>query len=81
MACLPLGTATDLLASAQLAERKFFVEHDDVVLPGRPYHLSSELSAAPTPDAPAPSERVDHGQRPLDGVRVVTFSARSAADV
>ena len=45
VACLPLGTATDLLSSAQLAARGFFVELDDselgrpVALPGRPYHL------------------------------------------
>jgi crotonobetainyl-CoA:carnitine CoA-transferase CaiB-like acyl-CoA transferase len=36
VACMPLGTATDLLASAQLAERDFFVEVDDSVLPGSP---------------------------------------------
>ncbi|MBV9326441.1 MAG: CoA transferase [Chloroflexi bacterium] len=44
VACLPLGTATDLLASAQLAARGFFAEVEDaelggrVPLPGRPYH-------------------------------------------
>jgi len=43
VACLPLGTATDLLASAQLAARDFFVEVDAAVLPGRPYRLSTEL--------------------------------------
>jgi crotonobetainyl-CoA:carnitine CoA-transferase CaiB-like acyl-CoA transferase len=29
VACYPLGEATDLLASPQLAARGFFVEHDD----------------------------------------------------
>ena len=46
VACLPLGTATDLLASVQLGAREFFVEVDDpelgaaVKMPGRPYRLS-----------------------------------------
>ncbi len=43
VACLPLGTATDLLASAQLAARGFFIEIDKAVLPGRPFRLSAEL--------------------------------------
>jgi len=71
VACLPLGTATDLLASAQLAERKFFVERDNAILPGRPYHLTSVESASPTPHPP---EAVDDRQRPLVGVRVIDFS-------
>ena len=50
MACMPLGTATDLLASAQLAARDFFVEVDDCRVPGRPYRLSTELP--PTVRAP-----------------------------
>jgi crotonobetainyl-CoA:carnitine CoA-transferase CaiB-like acyl-CoA transferase len=45
VACYPLGTATDLLASPQLAARGFFVEVEDgklgvVTLPGRPYHVT-----------------------------------------
>jgi crotonobetainyl-CoA:carnitine CoA-transferase CaiB-like acyl-CoA transferase len=61
VACLPLGTATDLLSSAQLAARGFFTEIDDpelelgsrFVLPGRPYHLLS----ASTNDEPPPLQR------------------------
>ncbi len=43
VACLPLGTATDLLGSAQLAARGFFSNLEDpelgggIPLPGRPY--------------------------------------------
>jgi benzylsuccinate CoA-transferase BbsF subunit len=54
VACLPLGTATDLLASAQLAARGFFAVLDDdalggcVSVPGRPYHLLP-ASTAPGP--------------------------------
>ena len=77
VACLPLGTATDLLASAQLAARDFFVEIDDphvrAVLPGRPYHLSTEAARVDPPPRVA-RDTVDHHQRPLDGVRVVDFS-------
>ena len=77
VACLPLGTATDLLASAQLAARDFFVEIDDphvhAVLPGRPYHLSTAAARVDPPPRVA-RDTVDHHQRPLDGVRVVDFS-------
>lgn len=46
VACYPLGTATDLLASPQLAARQFFVEAEDaelgaITLPGRPYHFTA----------------------------------------
>jgi crotonobetainyl-CoA:carnitine CoA-transferase CaiB-like acyl-CoA transferase len=53
VACYPLASATDLLASAQLKERNFFVDLDDrqlpgVVLPGRPYHLDGVKPSPPT---------------------------------
>ncbi len=57
VACLPLGTATDLLSSAQLAARGFFAELDDPELggslkvPGVPYHLVS-ASESDTRQAP-----------------------------
>lgn len=51
VACLPLGTAADLLLSSQLAAPEFFVEvHDpnlaDVKMrmPGRPYHLTARAA-------------------------------------
>jgi crotonobetainyl-CoA:carnitine CoA-transferase CaiB-like acyl-CoA transferase len=79
VACLPLGTATDLLASAQLAARDFFTEVDDaelgdrITVPGRPYHLLSSsdsgVGAAPPRENTAAS-----ALRPLAGVRVVDFS-------
>lgn len=42
VACMPLGTATDLLSWGQLAARDFFVVLDDAGLkmPGRPYSLT-----------------------------------------
>jgi len=55
VACYPLATATDLLASTQLAAREFFVEVDDpalggVRMPGRPYHLAApEAVSLPAP--------------------------------
>jgi benzylsuccinate CoA-transferase BbsF subunit len=61
VACLPLGTASDLLGSAQLAARAFFVELDDatlgghVVVPGRPYHLEVGEAAASEPAEAAAS--------------------------
>lgn len=57
VACFPLGTATDLLGSAQLAARAFFVEVEDlalggrVAMPGRPYHLAVGLEPVPPPPA------------------------------
>jgi crotonobetainyl-CoA:carnitine CoA-transferase CaiB-like acyl-CoA transferase len=56
VACYPLATATELLASPQLAHRDFFIDPEDpelagVVLPGRPYHLS-EVVAPPPARAP-----------------------------
>jgi crotonobetainyl-CoA:carnitine CoA-transferase CaiB-like acyl-CoA transferase len=82
VACLPLGTATDLLASAQLAARGFFREVEDpelggrVVLPGRPYHLVVAETNEPSPRgrrAENPGASENH-LRPLEGVRVVDFS-------
>ena len=73
VACLPLGTAVDLLGSAQLAARDFFVKLDEprVTMPGRPYHLT----VAATPDyAPSLLRRAMHNLRPLEGIRVVDFS-------
>jgi crotonobetainyl-CoA:carnitine CoA-transferase CaiB-like acyl-CoA transferase len=59
VACYPLGTATDLLASPQLADRNFFVcvadpELAGLVLPGRPYHLAQAEPITPPPPARAP---------------------------
>ena len=56
VACYPLATATELLASPQLAHREFFIdpEHTGVVLPGRPYHLSEAEPVSMPPPARAP---------------------------
>jgi crotonobetainyl-CoA:carnitine CoA-transferase CaiB-like acyl-CoA transferase len=53
VACYPLGTALELLASPQLAARGFFVDANlgEVKMPGRPYHLAAPEavpSSAPT---------------------------------
>jgi crotonobetainyl-CoA:carnitine CoA-transferase CaiB-like acyl-CoA transferase len=74
VACLPLGTPTDLLASAQLAAREFFVEVDGVVMPGRPYQLSSALSEVLAPPARSTATPQHDNRRSLHGVRVVDFS-------
>jgi crotonobetainyl-CoA:carnitine CoA-transferase CaiB-like acyl-CoA transferase len=74
VACQPLGTATDLLASAQLAARKFFVEVDGAVLPGRPYALSTAAPAAVAVKPAQPPPVGNNRRRPLEGVRVVDFS-------
>ena len=73
VASLPLGTAMDLLDSAQLAAREFFVRlHDpDISLPGRPYHLSISDQRETAPLSQQPSE---HALHPLEGIRVVDFS-------
>src|SRR5206468_1649119 len=46
VACYALGTATDLLASPQLAAREFFVDTDldGVKMPGRPYRSEEHTS-------------------------------------
>ena len=54
VACYPLGTATDLLASPQFAARGFFVEQQHaelgpLVLPGVPYDLSGTERPRPRP--------------------------------
>ncbi len=74
MACLPLGTAMDLLDSPQLASREFFVILDDreTAVPGRPYHL--HLADRCEEVAPPPFTPAEHTLRPLEGVRVVGFS-------
>jgi len=82
VACLPLGTASDLLGSAQLAARAFFVERDDaalggrVVMPGRPYHLEVGEAGPGQPREAARAVAADASSlvRPLQGVRVVDFS-------
>jgi crotonobetainyl-CoA:carnitine CoA-transferase CaiB-like acyl-CoA transferase len=71
VACQPLGTATDLLASAQLASRAFFADVGGVVVPGRPYHLTS--AAPDLRPAPVRAAAADP-RRPLEGVRAVDFS-------
>lgn len=74
VACLPLGTAADLLSSAQLASREFFVHLDQprVALPGRPYRVSTvDSTGAPAPPSTA---RAEQKRRPLEGIRVVDFS-------
>jgi benzylsuccinate CoA-transferase BbsF subunit len=79
VACLPLGTPTDLLASAQLAARKFFVTPmdpappDAVVLPGRPYHLSTPRAPEACVKATDAHIGANTTLRPLEGVRVVDF--------
>jgi crotonobetainyl-CoA:carnitine CoA-transferase CaiB-like acyl-CoA transferase len=54
VACYPLGTATDLLQSPQLASRGFFAEQAHprlgrLAMPGVPYHLESEDGTHPNP--------------------------------
>jgi len=73
VACYPLGTATDLLESPQLAARTFFFGVDDpeltgLALPGRPYHLEEyEPVSAP---APARAPRLgEHTARILTELR------------
>jgi crotonobetainyl-CoA:carnitine CoA-transferase CaiB-like acyl-CoA transferase len=74
VACLPLGTALDLLDSPQLASREFFVmlEDPETAVPGRPYHL--HLADRCEEAAPPPFTPAEHRLRPLEGVRVVDFS-------
>jgi crotonobetainyl-CoA:carnitine CoA-transferase CaiB-like acyl-CoA transferase len=84
VACYALATASDLLASPQLAARSFFVRaHDgprgDVVMPGRPYHLLTRESpplesVVVSARAPRLGEDDPSVLRPLEGVRVVDFS-------
>jgi crotonobetainyl-CoA:carnitine CoA-transferase CaiB-like acyl-CoA transferase len=82
VACLPLGTATDLLGSAQLAARGFFSELEvpelggRLVVPGRPFHLLSSVSnpSAAEVSIPGASDGAERLLRPLAGVRVVDFS-------
>jgi crotonobetainyl-CoA:carnitine CoA-transferase CaiB-like acyl-CoA transferase len=76
VACFPLGTASDLLSSSQLAAREFFTQIEDaqvgtVTLPGRPYRLVSE---PPAQSAPARANAGLDVVRPLEGVRVVDLS-------
>jgi benzylsuccinate CoA-transferase BbsF subunit len=57
VACYALGTATDLLASPQLAARQFFVSAGasaELVMPGRPYRLTGSDSVGVLPPTRAP---------------------------
>jgi crotonobetainyl-CoA:carnitine CoA-transferase CaiB-like acyl-CoA transferase len=72
VACQPLGTATDLLASPQLAARDFFVPVDGAIAPGRPYRLSTIVTT--TSASKTVSRAAVDPRRPLEGVRVVDFS-------
>ena len=78
VACYALGTATDLLASPQLAAREFFVEVGTVTMPGRPYHLTgAEGDGAQSSRASQQAvtqRRASEPLRPLEGIRVVDFS-------
>ena len=78
VACYALGTATDLLASPQLAAREFFVEVGAVTMPGRPYHLTgAEGDGAQSSRAnqqAVTQRRATEPLRPLEGIRVVDFS-------
>ena len=78
VACYALGTATDLLASPQLAAREFFVEVGAVTMPGRPYHLTgAEGEGAQSSRAnqqAVTQRRATEPLRPLEGIRVVDFS-------
>jgi crotonobetainyl-CoA:carnitine CoA-transferase CaiB-like acyl-CoA transferase len=74
VACYPLGTATDLLASPQLAAREFFVEVGAVTMPGRPYHLTMGEPVPVSASTRTPTVGEPSALRPLEGVRVVDFS-------
>jgi crotonobetainyl-CoA:carnitine CoA-transferase CaiB-like acyl-CoA transferase len=76
VACYALGTATDLLASPQLAARAFFVDTDlgGVKMPGRPYHLTMGDPVPVSAPTHAPRLGDSSALRPLEGVRVVDFS-------
>jgi crotonobetainyl-CoA:carnitine CoA-transferase CaiB-like acyl-CoA transferase len=88
VACLPLRTATDLLASAQLAARGFFTEIEDpelggcIAVPGRPYHwLTPSKSEAPPPATRAvrPPRLGEHTLPILDALSAEAEPSRAQA--
>jgi crotonobetainyl-CoA:carnitine CoA-transferase CaiB-like acyl-CoA transferase len=75
VACYALGTATDLLASPQLAARGFFVNAGisaELVMPGPPYRLT--VADGDGAQSSRGTQQATNPLRPLEGVRVVDFS-------
>ncbi|MBV9577120.1 MAG: CoA transferase [Chloroflexi bacterium] len=79
VACLPLGTASDLLSSPQLAARGFFRQVEGAELgprlrvPGPPYQLRTPPVPIVTPGGEGDPGNTDR-LRPLAGIRIVDFS-------